>query len=236
MKCVIYVRVSDQSQVDGTSLTTQTAFCKEYAEKRGLKVVRVFREEGKSAKTLNRPELQRMLEYIRSKKAGAVIVYDLSRFSRNLLNQLLARETIEGAGGKLLSVTKDLESEMGDTMSKVAGAFNEWENRRRAAKCRTGLIARFSEGYWVSTPPPGYDMVRGRDKRSRAVLNEMAPMIKWAFEKRAEGWTFKRIADGMNSRGYRSRHGRKIREQNVHHLIKNPRILEPKQLGSFSTQ
>ncbi|MFH1353690.1 MAG: recombinase family protein [bacterium] len=222
MKCVIYVRVSDQSQVDGTSLDTQEKQCREYAGREGFTVAKVFREEGVSAKTLNRPEFQKLLEYVGDSKIKAIVVYKVDRLSRNLENQLFAIRTLQEAGVGLRSATENVDdTPAGKLQRNMLGAFAEYDNLIRGERCRNGLVARFSEGYWVSTPPPGYDMVRGRDKRSRAVLNEMSPIIKWAFEKRADGWTFKRIANGMNSRGYRSRQGRKLREQNVHHVIKN---------------
>lgn len=220
---VVYVRVSDQSQVDGTSLDTQEKICREYAAREGFAVAKLFREEGVSAKTLNRPEFQKLLEYVGNGKIKAVVIYKVDRLSRNLENQLFAIRILQEAGVGLHSATENVDdTPAGKLQRNILGAFAEYDNLLRGERCRTGLVARFSEGYWVSSPPPGYEMVRGKDKRSRAVLNAMATIIKWAFEKRAEGWTFKRIADGMNNRGYRSRHGRKIREQNVHHFIKNP--------------
>ena len=108
MRCVVYVRVSDQSQVDGTSLDTQTKMCREYAEREGYKVARVFREEGVSAKTLNRPEFQKLLEYVPNHKIKAVIVYKVDRLSRNLENQLFIIRTLQEAGVGLHSAPRML--------------------------------------------------------------------------------------------------------------------------------
>jgi len=223
MKCVIYVRVSDQSQVDGTSLDTQEKTCREYAGREKLEVTKVFREEGVSAKTLNRPAFQQLMAYVDEHKVNAVVVYKVDRLSRNLEDQLYLMRTFKEAGIKIQSATENIaDTPVGKLIHTVLSAVGEYDNEVRAERCRNGSVARFSEGYWVSSPPPGYDMVRGRDKRSQAIPNEMSSIIKWAFEKRAEGWSFKRIARGMNSRGYKSRHGKKIREQNIPHIIKNP--------------
>src|SRR3989338_2333560 len=224
MRCVVYVRVSDQSQVDGTSLDTQTKMCREYAEREGYKVARVFREEGVSAKTLNRPEFQKLLEYVPNHKIKAVIVYKVDRLSRNLENQLFIIRTLQEAGVGLHSATENVnDTPAGKLQRNILGAFAEYDNQVRGERCRTGAMAMFMQGWWVSTPPPGYDMVRSSATgRSMAVRNEMSTQIQWGFEQRARGWTLAKIADGMNKRGYRSRYGRKIREQNLDRIIKNP--------------
>ncbi len=65
MKAVAYIRVSTDEQVNGTSLDSQEKACKTFAKSSGalLDQENVFREEGESAKIINRPELARMLDY-----------------------------------------------------------------------------------------------------------------------------------------------------------------------------
>src|SRR5579871_3865165 len=84
---VIYCRVSTREQVEeGNSLSTQEKMCKEYALKNGFEVKRVFIEEGESAKTRNRTELKKLLEYCSNKKnqIQAIIAYKIDRISRNI--------------------------------------------------------------------------------------------------------------------------------------------------------
>ncbi|MBP9842974.1 MAG: recombinase family protein, partial [Candidatus Pacebacteria bacterium] len=52
---IIYVRVSDSEQIDGTSLDAQVRLCREYLEKQGLVLAcDPFIEKGESAKTTSR--------------------------------------------------------------------------------------------------------------------------------------------------------------------------------------
>ena len=84
-KALIYIRVSSEEQVQNYSLGTQEEICRREAKFKGYEVVEVFREEGRSAKTiLGRPELLRLLDYCRKnkKEIGAIIVYRLDRLSR----------------------------------------------------------------------------------------------------------------------------------------------------------
>src|SRR4029078_7919590 len=84
-RAIIYLRVSTEEQVDNFSLETQEDICRKEATKRGYEIIEVFREEGRSAKTISgRPVLISLLEYSRKNKNKfqAVFVYRLDRVSR----------------------------------------------------------------------------------------------------------------------------------------------------------
>ena len=63
---VLYLRVSTEEQVENFSLGTQEEICTREAQFKGYKVTKIFKEEGKSAKTIvGRKILIEMLEYCR---------------------------------------------------------------------------------------------------------------------------------------------------------------------------
>ena len=51
----IYARVSSGKQVRGYSLPEQIKLCRERCEQNGWKIRFIFREDGESAKTIERP-------------------------------------------------------------------------------------------------------------------------------------------------------------------------------------
>lgn len=68
-KAVIYARVSSEEQAKhGFSIENQKKVCIEFAEKNGYFVDKVFVDEGKSAKNLERPEIQELMDYCSKKK------------------------------------------------------------------------------------------------------------------------------------------------------------------------
>ncbi|GAB4286018.1 MAG: hypothetical protein Kow0081_4040 [Candidatus Dojkabacteria bacterium] len=68
-KAVIYTRVSTEEQAKhDLSLPFQKDKCNEYSKKNGYTVVEEFEDAGKSARTANRPDLLRMLNYISTTK------------------------------------------------------------------------------------------------------------------------------------------------------------------------
>ncbi len=63
MKAVIYTRVSTVEQAEmNKSLDNQEEACRTYAAKQNLDVLKVFKEEGESAKTADRTQLKELVK------------------------------------------------------------------------------------------------------------------------------------------------------------------------------
>jgi site-specific DNA recombinase len=62
---VIYVRVSTKEQTENLSLPTQLRACEEYCRRQGYEVLERFQEEGESAKSTDRSQLQNLLTFCR---------------------------------------------------------------------------------------------------------------------------------------------------------------------------
>jgi DNA invertase Pin-like site-specific DNA recombinase len=85
MKASIYVRVSDESQVEeGVSLAAQISKGMALLGAQGWELCRIHQEEGVSGTKASRPELDALLVDVRRGAIGAIIVYDLDRAFRNL--------------------------------------------------------------------------------------------------------------------------------------------------------
>src|SRR3990167_4270242 len=86
----IYVRVSTQEQAtQGFSLNAQQEALENYAKALGYEIYKVYRDEGKSAKDLKRPEMTLMLQDAESGKFSAIFIYKLDRFSRSIKDLIL---------------------------------------------------------------------------------------------------------------------------------------------------
>src|ERR1700722_3410519 len=98
MKAIIYTRVSTEEQGEkGFSLGDQKIKLERYCYEKGIEIVAHFKEEH-SAKTFERPEFKKLLEYaVKNKgKVDKLLVIKYDRFSRNL----------EGALGMITSLGK----------------------------------------------------------------------------------------------------------------------------------
>ena len=84
MRCGVYVRVSTDDQRDnGYSIDSQLRMIKEYCEKNEYDIVDVYNDAGHSGKDLMRPEMQRLLKDIKSKKIDKLVTIKIDRLTRN---------------------------------------------------------------------------------------------------------------------------------------------------------
>ena len=88
----LYLRVSteEQARIQDGSLVSQRRRLEEYVEGQNRRdsnwgvIVDVYCEEGKSAKDMNRPDFQRLLEDVRIGRINLILATELSRFSRSI--------------------------------------------------------------------------------------------------------------------------------------------------------
>src|SRR5258707_52373 len=120
----------------------------------------VFREEGRSAKTIkDRPALIQLLEYCRRHKRGvdAIIVYRLDRISRQTADYLAIRKKMADCEITIISATEPT----GDTPTEkfvetLLAGFAQMDNDVRSERTKNGLRARFLAGLHNATAPMGY--------------------------------------------------------------------------------
>ena len=74
---VIYVRVSTKEQTENLSLPTQLRACEEYCRRQGYEILERFHEEGESAKSTDRSQLQNLLTFCQLNK-GRVHLWSCS--------------------------------------------------------------------------------------------------------------------------------------------------------------
>ena len=82
---IIYTRVSTTEQATkGYSLNSQEEACKTYAINNNLNVVKLFKECGESAKTIQRTKLKELISYCAKNKKNidAILVWKLDRLTR----------------------------------------------------------------------------------------------------------------------------------------------------------
>lgn len=116
LRAVSYVRVStlDQarrgSEPEGLSIPAQREANRRHALEMGALVVAEFVERGRSGRSIERPELQRMLEYIQDRPVDFVIVHKIDRLARNRADDAAITRTIQNTGAYLVSTTEAIST------------------------------------------------------------------------------------------------------------------------------
>ncbi len=224
-RAICYCRVSTREQVeDGNSLVTQEKNCRDYAEKNGYEVVEVFIEQGESAKTADRTELQKMLGYCADKKKqiSAVIIYKIDRLSRNTDDYSQLRLLFKKLGIEIKSTSEYFENTpQGKFMENMFSNVAQFDNDVRAERCSGGMREAVRDGRWVWQGPVGYKMTKVLGKTTIA-QNEMAPLIKKAFEMISLGvYPVDEVLRIVNKDGLHLPNGKPIRKSYFHCILRN---------------
>ena len=137
-----YIRVSTQEQ---NSMRQEVLM-----ESLGVDEVYIDRMSGKST---NRPELQKMMEYVR--KGDTVIVESISRFARNTRDLLELVEQLTAKGVEFVSRKEaiDTTTPTGKFMLTVFGAVAELEREYILQRQREGIAIAKEQGKYKGRKP-----------------------------------------------------------------------------------
>lgn len=177
----VYVRVSTQDQVQhGFSLDAQQDTLINYAKALGYEVFKIYRDEGKSAKDMNRPEMQQMLKDAEVKRFSAIFIYKLDRFSRSLKDLILTIDKLKEWGIDFVSLQDKIEtaSASGKLMFHIISAFAEFERNIIGDRTKFGMERKAKEGGFITKAPRGYKLVN----KQLVIEPERAEEIKRIFE------------------------------------------------------
>ena len=221
----IYTRVSTIEQVSNLSLTTQLEACRHYCETHGLTVDAEFTDRGESAKTTNRPQFLAMLEHCQKNKGriDVVVVYNVSRFSRNTHDHLGVKAQLYKCGVALRSVTEPIdETAVGRLNENLMSVISQFDNDVKAERTKAGMTAALSIGRWTHRAPLGYLNGDTKAEQPSLILDpERAPLMRRAFELAAEHPLVDVLAE-VTRLGLRTRKGREVAKQTLSAALRNP--------------
>ena len=220
-----YIRVSTVGQAEeGFSLDHQKASIKDYCKTRGLHLVNVYVDEGKSGRTVNRPEFQQMLKEIKEKGIDCVIIYKIDRFARNVTDFSRIWNEFKEKGINLISV---LEGDLSNGSSLVPNIFAsvaQWESEVNGQRTRDALMEKFKSGWQPTPPPTGYRSVGGEGERKYCEPDPYtAPIIKKMFELYSTGqYSMVTLQEWLKDKNIISKNGTIISFSRINNILRNP--------------
>ena len=240
-RAVSYIRVSTREQAqrggseEGFSLPAQREANKRKAQSMGALVVKEFADRGESARSANRPELQKMLAYL--KEDGGidyVIVHKLDRLARNRADDVEINRAFEEAGVRLVSTSENIDQTPGGMLLHgIMSSIAEFYSRNLANEVIKGMGEKARNGGTLGKAPLGYVNVRGRDEHGREIRTveldqQRAPLLRLAFSEYATGnWTVSQLAKhlaglGLDVPATPSKPARPITKGRLHTLLRHP--------------
>ncbi|WP_338855528.1 recombinase family protein [Gordonia hongkongensis] len=237
---VSYLRVSTKEQAErggrdeGFSIPAQREANRRKAGQLGAAVVEEFVDAGESARKADRPELMRMIRYVKQHKVAYCIVHKVDRLARNRADDVTIHLALQQAGVLLVSATENIdETPSGMLLHGIMSTIAEFYSRNLATEVTKGMTQKAAGGGTLGKAPIGYLNVRTRDELGREARTveldpERAPLVQWAFKAYASGnWTVSQLHDELTSRGLMSlptpkRPSKPMAVSSVHRLLTNP--------------
>ena len=225
-RAIIYARVSSDRQTHNQSLPQQEAACKEWCANNGFVVDCVFVEEGKSAKTAERPAFQNALRYVKQHRGRiqAFVVFHSNRFARNTWDDISVCAELKKNGVRVRSVTDDWDdTATGRAMHGISAVMNTLQNETHGENVSAKMRHHFEQGEWVAPLPLGYARrLKADGKKEIIQVGGTAEIVGWMFEEYAAGKEKADILRRATLRGLRTRKGNPLSVETFCRMLTNP--------------
>lgn len=162
-KAAIYIRVSTEEQArKGISLSAQEEALTNYTKAMGYELLKIYKDEGKSAKDIKgRPEMRELLKDAELRKFQAIFIYKLDRFSRSLSDLIETIEKLKEWGIDFVSLQDKIEttSASGKLMFHIISAFAEFERNVTGERTKFAMDKKARDGNPITRAPLGYQLI-----------------------------------------------------------------------------
>lgn len=202
LKYVMYLRKSTEgAERQVRSISDQERDCRELAQRLGLNIVGIIKEE-KSAKEPNkRPAFKDMLKRIRAKEFDAVIAWHPDRLARNMIEagrviHMLDTNVIKDLRFVSHQFSNDANGKM---LLGMLFVFSKHYSDDLSSKVTRGVRGNLRDYKSGGTPKHGY--IRDEEGIYRKD-GENYTIIQKAWRMRGEGVNQQEICDYINSQGY----------------------------------
>jgi len=141
----IYVRVSTEDQnYDG-----QADKLEDWCKGKGLKF-RVYGEKASGKSTKGREELEKCIRGVETGYLEGIVVWDITRFGRSLVDLIQLLNRVMVAKGRFVSVMNGFDIRAGDPTSmltyQIFGAIAEFERKMISERTKIGMARAKREG------------------------------------------------------------------------------------------
>ena len=221
MRYGIYVRVSTDDQRDnGYSIDSQLRMIKEYCEKNEYDIVDVYNDAGHSGKDLMRPEMQKLLKDIKTKKIDKLVAIKVDRLTRNNYDGFWLLNYCEEHDVKIELILEpyDVSTANGEMIFGMNLVFGQRERKEIGARTKRAMEEMALEHIHPSKAPYGY--IRNKETGHLEVEPIEAEVVKEIFELCKQGNSTRGIATIMKDNNAYLKQG-KWKSDRVYKILTN---------------
>jgi site-specific DNA recombinase len=193
MRVAAYARVSTLRQAQQQTIEQQLERLSAHAKLKNweLPSANVFRDDGYSGSTLNRPGLDRLRDRVRAGEFDRVLLTAPDRLARSFVQQAILLDECKQYGCQVDFLDRPMSDDPNDQLLlQIRGAVAEYERTLIGERMRRGRQMKYRAGLLLpwTRPPYGYrvDHERPRDPQgvylAEAEAVHVRDMFRWYLE------------------------------------------------------
>ena len=193
----LYIRVSTEDQArEGFSLPEQEKRLRAMCEYKGYEIYKLYKDAGISAKDMNRPAFEELLQDIREKKCNTIVVLKLDRLTRSVYDMEFIMKFLEENDAYLDCANEEINTtnSSGKMVARLLTTVSQNEIERTSERTKFGLAGAIKEGHIPGKNPLGY---KRADKK--LVIDPLTKnIVKRVYDLYFEGKSYSNIATIFN--------------------------------------
>ncbi|ETI69796.1 recombinase family protein [Neobacillus vireti] len=205
---------------EGYSISAQLQTLRQYANLYGWQISEEYVDEGISGKDIKgRHAMQRLIADVEKGKFQAILVWKISRLSRNMLDTLMLLDKFEEYDVKFISYSEnfDTSSPIGKLVIQLLASIAEMERNTLSENVKLGMTQRAKEGNWNGGVIFGYDSV----EKELVINPQEAEIVQLVFTLYVEGKGLKAITNYLNKAGYRTKRNKHFSINGIATILDN---------------
>jgi site-specific DNA recombinase len=210
MKFDGYIRVSRIAGREGASFLApdlQRETIERLAAAKKIELGEIVEElDVSGARKIDDRELGRLVRKVEAGESGGILVWKVSRFSRDQLDCITVARQIGDAGGRLIGEDLDSHQPNGKALLGFLAGFAEEERDARRAGWDYVQRSAVERGIHIASRTPTGYRKRAADKRLERDP-KAARVIAELFRRRAAGEGWRQLADFLDASGIRGPYG-----------------------------
>jgi len=203
MKAIGYVRVSTEEQArEGISLENQQVKIRTYCDLHNFELETIIEDAGKSGKDLNREGVQELIQKVKDKRIGAVLVYKLDRLSRKVIDTLNLIELMKKNHVEFHSIIDSIDTKtaMGKFFINIMASLAQMERDLISERTKDALQMKIIKNERAGQIPYGWMLAE--DGKTLLVNVEEQNTIRFIMELHKEGHNYSAICRELTRQGH----------------------------------
>jgi site-specific DNA recombinase len=167
-----------------------------------LELETIIEDAGKSGKDLNREGVQELIQKVKDKRIGAVLVYKLDRLSRKVIDTLNLIELMKKNHVEFHSIIDSIDTKtaMGKFFINIMASLAQMERDLISERTKDALAMKIIKNERAGQIPYGWRLAN--DGKTLVMNVEEQKTIRFIRELHKEGHNYSTICRELTRRGY----------------------------------